>query len=198
LIGRLRGEPVAQEGDGTMVLDVGGVGYELVTPIGTGGRALREGGQLVLWVHTHVREDALQLFGFASADERTAFRTLIAISKVGPKLALAVLSALSVDELAELVARGTVGRLTAVPGIGKKTAERMLLELEGKLKTPVAAAAAGHSPPAAAADGQAALLCEALVRMGFKPPQAERAVAAMDDLDRPIGELIREALALLS
>lgn len=201
MIGRLRGVP-ADEIDGSTLIDVGGVGYEVVTPIGTLGRAERDGdGQVTVFVHTHVREDAFELYAFASVDERTAFRTLISISKVGPKLALSVLGAVRVDELSQLVESSQVGPLTKIPGVGKKTAERMILELKGKLvgvssgpKRP-ATAASGHAPGPL---GLTSTLVDALVRMGFKSAEAERAVASLDNLDRPLGELIRDALALLS
>ena len=207
MIGRLYGRVIESEPDGSVILDVHGVGYELVTPIGTMGRAQADAdGNVTLKVHTNLREGALELFGFASESERITFRTLIGISKVGPKLAMAVLGFLSVDELAQLVESGQVARLTKVPGVGKKTAERMVLELKGKL-APVALAGAAKRPAAAgqAPDGdqaalvdQATVLAAALVRMGFKQSEAERAVKAMDRLDRPIGELVREALAILS
>jgi len=202
VIGWLRGRVVEHEPDGGLILDVGGVGYEIVSPIGTLERLEPDDeGQLALYVHTHVREDALVLYGFASRDERMAFRTLIGISKVGPKLALAVLSVMSVGELAQLVASGAAPRLTRVPGIGKKTAERIVLELEGKLnarafEAPAAAKAA--APAARPARGQARILLETLVHMGFKQAETERAIAALPSLEHPLNELIREALAILA
>lgn len=199
MIGRLRGVP-SDELEGNTVIDVGGVGYEVIVPAGTLGRASRDDdGRVTVFVHTHVREDALELYAFASVDERTAFRTLIGISKVGPKLALSVLGTVRVDELAQLVESGQVGPLTKIPGVGKKTAERMVLELEGKL----VGMRIGRAAPAAAAGprpafGQASTVVDALVRMGFKSTEAERAVAGLGDVERPLGELIREALAVLS
>ena len=188
------------QADGSMVLDVGGVGYELVTPIGTMGRVTADAeGQLILHVHTHVREDALELFGFASADERVAFRTLISISKVGPKLALAVLGAVGAHELAQLVETGQVTLLTKVPGVGKKTAQRIVLELKGKLSASGAAPRPANRPGGADAHGgQASVLAAALVRMGFKQAESERAINSIDDLERPMNELVRDALAVLS
>jgi Holliday junction DNA helicase RuvA len=201
MIGRLTGHPT-DELDGSTVIDVGGVGYEIISPIGTLGRASRaEDGQVTVFVHTHVREDAFELYAFASVAERTAFRTLISISKVGPKLALSVLGTMSVDELAQLVESGQVGPLTKIPGVGKKTAERMILELEGKLvgvgdgrSLPTTSKAAGPTGRL----GQTSTLVDSLVRMGFKSAEAERAVGSLADLDRPLGDLIREALAVLS
>jgi Holliday junction DNA helicase RuvA len=197
LIGRLRGRLIDIESDGSLVVDVNGVGYELQAPLGTPGRsgaAIDE--ELQLHVHTHVREDALLLYGFATGDERTAFRTLIGISKVGPKLALAVLSDLEVGELADAVGTADAGRLTRVAGIGKKTAERMVLELEGKLTTTAPRAAGGR--PSGHKSETSRVLCDSLVRMGFKPNDVDRTVANMDTLDRPMGELIRDALSTLT
>src|SRR5579883_3362132 len=130
MIGRLTGKVVAHEAESAVVLDVGGVGYELAVPLGTLGRApTDESGRTTLFVHTHLREDALTLFGFASDRERAAFRTLISVSNVGPKIAMAVLSALPAEELAHAIAAKDVARLTSINGVGKKTAERLVLEL---------------------------------------------------------------------
>jgi holliday junction DNA helicase RuvA len=200
MIGQLRGRPGDVAADGSVVVDVGGVGYEVMVPLGTLGRAPRsDDGAVTLHVHTHVREDTLELFGFATIEERDTFRTLLGISKVGPKLAIAVLSALALDELCEIVATGQVARLVRVPGVGKKTADRLVLELKGKLEAPRRRTAAPAARAVAGvAPGQAALLQEALVRMGFKQTEAERAVGTVADLDRPMGELLREALAVLA
>ncbi|MBW2457963.1 MAG: Holliday junction branch migration protein RuvA [Deltaproteobacteria bacterium] len=202
MIGRLRGQLIDSEADGTLVLDVGGVGYELAAPLGALGRTASEGdGTITLHVHTHVREDAIELFAFPSRDERATFRALIAISKVGPKLALAVLSVLSVAELVQLIETSQARQLTRVPGIGKKTAERIILELKGKLG-PLAGAAAAPGPAAAgtssADPGQATIVRDALVRMGFKVGEAERAVATLVDLERPLDQLMRDALVILA
>ena len=140
MIGRLAGRVIAQEADGSTIIDVGGVGYELATPLGTLGRVRPdEAGRVSLWVHTHVREDTLALYGFADENERAAFRILIGVSNVGPKIAIAVLSALPAAELARAIAKRDLSALTAVSGIGKKIAERLLLELRDKI--PVLAAA---------------------------------------------------------
>ncbi len=201
MIARLLGHAV-DEVDGSTVIQVGGVGYDVIAPVGTLGRAQHEeDGRVLLFVHTHVREDAFELYAFASIAERTTFRTLIGISKVGPKLALSVLGSASVGELSELVESGQVGPLTKIPGVGKKTAERMILELKGKLigvegGVPLAQRPGGGAPRTAL--GPASTVVDALVRMGFKAAEAERAVASLDDLGRPLGELIREALAVLS
>lgn len=205
MIGRLTGK-VIEEDDGTTVVDVNGVGYEIVAPIGTTGRASRDAeGRVTLFIHTHVREDTFSLFGFASEGDRLAFRTLIGVSSVGPKTAIAVLSALPAHELGQAIARKELGKLTSISGIGKKTAERLLLELKDKLTILHAAppatktAASGHA--AAPSGDDAGLLARALVNMGYKPSEAERAVehvAARLADEAPMAELVKEALAFLS
>lgn len=185
------------------MIDVGGVGYEVRVPIGTRGRLAASGTETAtLHVHTHVREDALELFGFASSLERDTFRTLIAISNIGPKLGVAILGSMAVRDLAVVVARGDVGKLTTIPGVGKKTAERLVLELKGKLPldAPVEIAPAGQAP--APTGAKAETLTATLVRMGFRPAEAERAVASLAQSksleEIPMGDLVRESLALLS
>jgi Holliday junction DNA helicase RuvA len=203
LIGRLLGRIVDEDGGGGLCVDVGGVGYDVTVPLGTGGRLAPDAAGLVtIFVHTHVREDALELFGFATPNERAAFRTLIGIANVGPKLALSILGSVSVHDLAALVARGDVTRLTTIPGVGKKTAERLALELKGKLDPGAAVRAPAAATPAGPAGTKADLLVGALTRMGFRPAEADRALAALSqgrDLEQtPLGDLVREALAVLS
>ncbi|MSP23691.1 MAG: Holliday junction branch migration protein RuvA [Myxococcales bacterium] len=204
MIGLLIGEIVASLPGGVVLVLVAGVGYEVHVPLGAEGRfATDDLGRVTVHVHTHAREDALQLFGFASALEKDTFRTLLQLPGVGPKLALAVLGTFSVVELAHAVERADPKPLTRIPGVGKRTAERMLVDLKGKLGS-VALEAAAQSPangrPAApgAAKGHAALVTDALVRMGFKPGEVDRAVATLPELDRPLGDLVREALGLLA
>jgi Holliday junction DNA helicase RuvA len=203
VIGRLTGK-VEQEDDGSVLLDVHGVGYELSVPLGTIGRAKADGaGNVTLFVHTHAREDALVLFGFASADDRLAFRTLIGISNVGPKTAVQILSALPSNDLARAVASKDVQMLTSIPGVGKKTAERLMLELGDKLSSmpaPTPAGKAAAAAPAAGPSKPAEVLLSALTRMGYRTAEAERAVASIGPRveDQPLESLLREALALLS
>ncbi len=204
MIGRLTGR-VIEEDDGTTVLDVNGVGYELVTPLGTIGRARDDGeGRVTLFVHTHVREDQLSLFGFASEGDRLAFRTLIGVSSVGPKTAIAVLSALPAHELGLAIARKELGKLTSISGIGKKTAERLLLELKDKLTVLQAApprAASGPAIPAGPASSSTPeLLARALVNMGYKSGEADRAIEQLGGkvVELPLPDLLKEALAVLS
>jgi len=200
LIGRLTGRIVADSADGMLVLDVSGVGYEVMVPLGTVGRLAVEVGVVTLFVHTHVREDALLLYGFATLEDRAAFRLLTGISAIGPKIAMSILGALTVADLASAVTRGETTRLTKIPGVGKKTAERIALELKDKL---VASKVVGATPSAAAAPANAAkaeLVHGALTRMGFRPAEAERAIASLGSRleSAPIGELVRDALAVLS
>ena len=204
MIGRLTGKVAAQETDGGVVLDVGGVGYELAVPLGTLGRARTdEVGRVTLWVHTHVREDALALFGFADEVERAAFRALVGVSNVGPKIAIAVLGALPAAELARAVARRDMAALTGVSGIGKKIAERLLLELRDKLPIPTASTASGAANaggPRRESMASGERLRGALTGMGFKPAEADRVIATLAERDREASfdEMLREALALLA
>lgn len=209
MIGRLTGM-CTQEDDGNVVVDVAGVGYEVVVPLGTLGRAAKdEQGRTTLFVHTHVREDVFSLFGFASDGDRVAFRTLIGVSSVGPKTAIAVLSALPAHDLGQAIARKELGKLTSISGIGKKTAERLLLELKDKLPVLQAAAprAGATNAAAAAAEEKGAistptsdLLARALVNMGYRQGEADRAVEQLASKlgDHPLPDLLKEALAILS
>ncbi len=197
MIGRLSGRVVHEEATGAVVLDVAGVGYELLCPVGTLGRSGDGLGGVTLHVHTNLRQDALELFGFASAEERSAFRQLIAVPNVGPRIAIAVLSALPAAELAQVVDAEDKLRLANIPGIGKKTSERLVLELRGKL-------AHGHEPgrlPAAnSAERSSSKLVLALVGLGYKPAEAERAARAVGSEagEADLGALLRKALQFLA
>jgi Holliday junction DNA helicase RuvA len=204
MIGRLTGKVVAQEPDGAfvaLVVDVGGVGYEVVVPQGTLGRARGDdAGQLTLWIHTHVREDALALYGFADTTERAAFRALMGVSNVGPRIAIAVLGALPTPELAQAVARQDAGAFRSVPGVGKKIAERLLLELRDKVALFAPAVPIGGGPPVKRAGSEGDdRLRGALTGMGFKPGEADRAIAMLDPrlAAGAFEDKLREALALL-
>ena len=196
MIGRLTGR----------VIDVSGVGYELVVPLGTIGRAKAdEEGRSTLFVHTHVREDIFSLFGFATEGDRLAFRTLISVSSVGPKTAIAVLSALPAPDLGRAIARKELGKLTSIPGIGKKTAERLLLELKDKVPIlegagPRITTTAGEPPISVAPSSTGDLLARALVNMGYRQGEADRAVEQLAARigEAPLPELLKEALAVLS
>jgi Holliday junction DNA helicase RuvA len=203
MIGRLTGKVVTQS-DAGVLIDVHGVGYEVMVPLGTLGRLVADGdGRVTLHVHTHAREDALVLFGFATDADRLAFRTLIGVSSVGPKTALAILGALPADALARAIASRSLGELTQIPGIGKKTAERMVLELRDKLPQGAATGAVGTALGAGGHAGRvsnAELLAGALTRMGYRQGETDRAIALLADRveSAPLAELVREALALLA
>ncbi len=204
MIGRLAGKVVAEQADGGVIVDVAGVGYELFVPLGTVGQAQTDAdGRTTFWVHTHAREDALILFGFATEDDRVAFRTLIGISNVGPKTALALLSALPAAQLARAVADKDLGKLTAIPGVGKKTAERLVLELRDKLAVGAPGGplrTAGPPADGATPGRNKDRLASALTHMGYRPAEAERAVAALGDRveHEPLPALVKEALASLA
>ena len=186
MIGRLSGR-LAAKNPPQVLLDVGGVGYELDVPMSTFYGLPAAGEAVTLYTHLVVREDAHTLYGFGSLEERSAFRQLIRISGVGARTALAVLSGMSVAELARSIALQDAGRLTKVPGIGKKTAERLLLELKGKLMD--------SAQPGTG--GQPSDVVTALVALGYSEKEA---LAAAKDVapDMPVGEGIRAALKSLA
>ena len=193
MIGLLTGRVASEQPEGALIIDVNGVGYELLSPVGTLGRCAREGQHVVL--HIHTREGAIELFGFASEQERQVFRSVIGVPGVGPRIALGLLSALPPGELGCAVAAGDLPRLTRVPGVGKKTAERLVLELRGKLST-----GEGTAPPHVGHPDNVSRLLAALTNMGYRAAEAERVVRALGpEIDRrPIAELIREALSRLT
>jgi Holliday junction DNA helicase RuvA len=177
MIAFLRGH-VLEKQPNRVVVDVQGVGYEVHVPLSTYYDIGNAGSEIVLRIHTHVREDALQLYGFLTDLERHMFERLIAVSGIGPKLAVAVLSGLDTRDLVVAVQRADVARLTTIPGVGKKTAERIVLELKDRLAqldVPVAVDA-----PAAESAGERlrADLLSALHNLGYHRPQAEKAVTA--------------------
>jgi Holliday junction DNA helicase RuvA len=180
MIGRLTGV-IAEKSPPLVVIDVAGVGYEVDVPMSTFFNLGALGERAVLLTHLVVREDAHQLFGFLTQEERGTFRMLIKISGIGPKMALGLLSGLSVPELAQAVSRQEAGRLTKVPGIGKKTAERLLLELKGKL-----------GPDLALPD-----ILQALVALGYSEKDAAAALKALPP-EVGVSEGIKLALKKLS
>jgi len=185
MIARLRGAPVAETPEG-LVLDVGGVGY-LVHATPAAARAAAAAREVTLETYLHVREDALQLYGFADREERELFVQLLSVSGVGPKVALAVVSGSPTAELRRAIARGDAARFQAIPGIGRKTAERIVLELKEKLGSLGEAGA-----PRAAADADR-VARDALVELGYSVLEAERALADVDP-DLPPQERVRLAL----
>ncbi len=195
MIARLSGK-VAEKGADHAVLDVGGVGYLVHLSAVSLAALPPEGSPATLRTFTNVRQDAIDLYGFASEEEEAVFRALIDVKGVGPRAAQNILSGIQARELAQAIAQGDVARLTRVPGVGKKTAERLVVELKEKLA--ILARAAG---PARAAPGAGALeqLRTALVNLGYKAPQADSAVDALRDgaEGKKLDDLVREALKLL-
>ena len=186
MIARLRGRPAGRSGDG-LVLDVNGVGYLVAATPGVMRRATA-GAEITVETYLHVREDALQLYGFADADERELFVHLLTVSGIGPKVALAVVSGSPSAELRKAIVLGDHARFQAIPGIGKKTAERIVLELKEKVGSDSAQAlsTAGETPGHLVAR-------DALVELGYSVLDAERALADVDS-DLPAEERVRLAL----
>jgi Holliday junction DNA helicase RuvA len=176
LIAHLRGR-LFDKHPNRIVVDVGGVGYDVFVPLSTFYGIGDTGDEVALRIHTHVREDALTLYGFATLLEQGLFERLIGVSGIGPKLALAVLSGIEPLELVRAIGRGDVARLTAIPGVGKKTSERLVLELKDRLpRAQLAAAVAGVTAPEEPVLRDDVL--SALLNLGYHRPLAERAVDA--------------------
>ena len=189
MIGRITGT-LAEKSPPQLLIDVNGVGYEVDVPMSSFYNLPALGMKVTLLTHFVVREDAQVLFGFLTHDERATFRMLIKISGVGPKMALSILSGLSVNELAQAVSVQEASRLVKVPGIGKKTAERLLLELKGKLGDSLAA-------PASVAAGAQSDILQALVALGYSDREASAALKALP-ADMGVSDGIKLALKQLA
>jgi Holliday junction DNA helicase RuvA len=185
MIGHLRGT-VLEKHPNQVILEAAGVGYDVQIPISTYTALPEAGGSVALRIHTHVREDALLLFGFATAEEKAVFERLISISGIGPKLAITVLSGLPTSDLVSSIRNSDVQRLVRIPGVGKKTAERMVLELKDKLTV---VDAAGKSVPAADTGPSFSALerdvLSALQNLGCSRPAAEEALRKVKDRGAP-------------
>ncbi len=207
MIGRLCGLLAHLDEDGACLVEVGGVGYEVLVPQGRAVRLPAEGEEVLLWVHTVVREDAFTLYGFPRRAERDLFRVLIGLSHVGPKLAASLLGHLGVEGLAAAVAQEDRSALQAVPGVGKKTAERLLVELRDRVPAPLAAAGAVPGGAERGAGTSQGVLPDVLLRvqavlerLGFRPQEARaaaQAVAPRAEEGAEEAELVREALRSL-
>jgi Holliday junction DNA helicase RuvA len=190
MIGAVRGR-LASKTPPQLTVDVGGLGYELEAPMSTFYRLPAVGEEVRLLTHLVVREDAHVLYGFATEDERRLFRSLIRVSGVGPKIALALLSGVSVAAFAECVQKEDIAALTRVPGVGRKTAERLIIEMRDRLAVPQAAAGEAATPGAASPAGEA---YDALVALGYRPAEATRLLQAAGPGSHSTEELIRRAL----
>ena len=174
---------IAHKGPDTVILDVGGVGYRVQIPFSTYFELPDEGGKATLHIHTNVKEDAIHLYGFRSAIEKSFFQLLLTVSGVGPKLARDILSNCQVQDLASALARGDITRLSSIPGIGKKTAERLILELKdkvSKLDISVAHKAGGAS---IASSGVRDDVASALVNLGYKDAQVHKVLNDLQTAD---------------
>ncbi len=192
MIGFLRGKLVVKQPP-VLLLDVNGVGYEVEAPMTTFYDLPDTGADITLHTHLVVREDAHTLFGFLRLSDRALFRSLIKISGVGPRMALGILSGMSADAFVRCVQDNDSAALTRVPGVGKKTAERLIVELKDRLGKGITAgvdvtlASAGPANPVEEA-------VSALIALGYKPPDASRMVRAVDSKDLSVEEIIRRAL----
>jgi len=192
MIGMLEGI-IANKGAEGILLNVGGVGYDVLCPLTVIDRVPRRGEKCSLSIHTHVREDQITLFGFVDADQRQLFRLLISVSGIGPKIGLACLSGMSADDLSNAIANEDIKRLSGVPGIGKRTAERMVLELKDK----VFSTTPGKAP---VANRMLEDLESALKNLGYKAKDVEKLIAALgtDAETMSFEDLLKEALRKLT
>jgi Holliday junction DNA helicase RuvA len=190
MIASLRGR-LAGKQPNRLVVDVNGVGYEVFVPLSTFYRVADVGLEVSLLVHTHVREDSLALYGFGTSFEQQVFERLIGVSGIGPRLALAVLSGIEAGDFVRSVQTGDLARLTAIPGVGKKTAERMVLELKDRLPLAGAAESPAGTEASAAGDALRRDLLSALLNLGYHRPLAEKAVdGALKRADSPTFEVV--------
>jgi Holliday junction DNA helicase RuvA len=185
-IAHLRGV-VEERGTDWLIVGVGGVGVRVLAPVTTVSALAAPGREISLYTHLHLREDSLTLFGFATAEELQVFQMLIGVAGVGPKAALAILSAMGIDDLAGAVAASDVERLRRIPGIGQKTASRLVLELKNRLEAPAEAAI-----PASGGDEE---VVSALVSLGYSQAEAAAAAAGVtNDASLTVEDKIRRAL----
>jgi Holliday junction DNA helicase RuvA len=190
MIGSIRGR-ITSKAPPQLTVDVGGLGYELEAPLSTFFHLPPVGEEVGLLTHLVVREDAHVLYAFATEDERRLFRSLIKVSGVGPKIALALLSGISVSAFAECVQNEDIPALTRVPGVGRKTAERLIVEMRDRLAAPAAPSGGPAAGPGASAESEA---YGALVALGYRPAEATRLLKAAGPGTHSTEELIRRAL----
>jgi Holliday junction DNA helicase RuvA len=195
MIAQIRGRLLRKEPQ-EAVVDVGGVGYRVAIPLTTFYRLGQPGEEVSLLTHTHVREDTLALFGFLTASEQALFERLISVAGVGPRLAVSILSGIEAPDLVDALRAGDLVRLTRIPGVGRKTAERLVLELRDKVDGLPGAEAPAASPGTTVHDD----LVSALVHLGYSRPEAERGVerSLQEDGSGRFEDLLRRTLRLLS
>jgi Holliday junction DNA helicase RuvA len=189
---------IAHKAPDFIILDVQGVGYRVHIPFSTYYELPEAGGAATLQVYTHVKEDGINLYGFRTMAEKELFQLLISVSGVGPKLASNILSNIGAADLSDALVRGDLGRLSAIPGIGKKTAERLVLELREKLKKLAPTALAQETPPAAAAADVREDVLSALVNLGYKEAMVQKALDGLSlEAGQTVEELLKQALKKL-
>jgi holliday junction DNA helicase RuvA len=188
LVGRL-----AEKSPDALIVDVHGVGYRVMVSLTAFAALPAQGAEVELGIHTHLRENALELFGFLSGEEKAMFQALITVSGVGPRMALNILSGLPAGDLIDALAQGNIARLVSIPGIGKRTAERLVVELHDRVRK------LQNGPIGATAPAPDTEAVSALVNLGYRQTEAERAVrAAMERGASDLAEVIRRALQKLS
>ncbi len=183
MIAYLRGT-ILEKNPGQTILDVQGVGYDVTIPVSTFSHLDHLGGEARLYIHTHVREDAISLFGFHTKEEKNVFERLIGVSGIGPKLAVTILSGLATNELVSAIRNSDLTRLTKIPGVGKKTAERMVVELRDKLDL-LPGAELKKIPASPEFSGMEADVLSALINLGSNKASAETAVLQLKSGDAP-------------
>ena len=193
MIGRLRGALVWKQPP-VLMIDVGGVGYEAEAPMSTFYDLPPVGETVELLMHVGVRDDVQVLYAFLRPAERELFRSLIKVSGIGAKMAQTILSGATPDEFARLIDTADSAALTRLPGIGKKTAERLIVEMRDRVTALELAPSAGGSTPSASPLDPAGEACEALIRLGYKPPDATRMVSRVAEDDMAVEDIIRAAL----
>ena len=192
MIAHLRGKLIAKHPNQAIV-EAGGVGYDVTISVPTFSELPALNTEVSFFIHTHVREDALALFGFLRAQEKQLFEKLLSVSGIGPKLAITILSGMAADAMVAAITGNNVASLTRIPGIGKKTAERMVLELRDKLD------AFGVAPETVAASPVEEDVISALVNLGYQRPMAERALAKLGNVsEETFDTLFRKAMAVLA
>jgi Holliday junction DNA helicase RuvA len=200
MIGHLKGQ-LLQKKPNLAVIDVHGVGYEVQIPLTSFYELPAEGSEVALKIHTHVREDQISLFGFHSQREKDLFLKLISISGIGPKLGIAILSGARVEELAQAVSEGNIVRLTAIPGVGRKTAERVVLELKSQVTPFLLPEQEQAVRNAARPDGLQEDVLSALVNLGYPRPAADKAISQVvrsGECERTFEDLLRHTLRRLA
>jgi Holliday junction DNA helicase RuvA len=192
MIAHLRGRLLAKHPN-QAVVETGGVGYDVTISVPTFSDLPAMGSEVALHIHTHVREDSIALYGFLRPAEKQLFEKLISVSGIGPKLAITILSGMAADEMAGAIRGNDIARLTRIPGIGRKTAERLVLELRDKLP-----AATGEAPAAPAMNALEEDVLSALVNLGYQRAAAEKAVTSAARNGGPFEAMFRQALGILS